>query len=357
MSRALVLEGVKRLDLVEQPSAPLQPGEARLRARLSGISHGTELSLYRGTSAFSDKVFDKGLRAFVHPHAGSNGSAYPVTLGYEMVSEVVEVAPDVTAVAVGDLVHTGTPHQEETVLDVGASLAATYPLVRLPTPERLERALFISLSAVALQAVHDAEIKLGDAVSVHGMGAIGLMAIQMCQLEGIQNVYAIDPDPARRALAVKFGATDVLDPSADESVGLQIRDRNYGRGVDVAIDVSGSDRGLQGALAAAGLGATVVAAGFYQGGASNLHLGEEFHHNRLSIIASIGGWGTPNRHAPQWDRRRVLDVATRLLYTDRVSVHGLLTRTFPFDDAPAAYEWLDGHPQDAVKVALDYGTA
>jgi threonine dehydrogenase-like Zn-dependent dehydrogenase len=126
--------------------------------------------------------------------------------------------------------------------------------------------------------------------------------------------------------------------------------------VDVAIDVSGSDRGLQGALGAAGLGATVVAAGFYQGGASNLHLGEEFHHNRLSIIASIGGWGTPNRHAPQWDRRRVLDVATRLLYTDRVSVEGLLTRTFPFGDALAAYAWLDEHPQDAVKVALEYGT-
>ena len=140
-------------------------------------------------------------------------------------------------------------------------------------------------------------------------------------------------------------------------MGLQIRDRNAGRGVDVAIDVSGTDRGLQGALAAAGLGATVVAAGFYQGGAANLRLGEEFHHNRLSLIASIGGWGTPNRHAPQWDRRRVLDVATRLLYTDRVSVDGLLERTFPFDHAAEAYAWLDEHPQEAVKVALDYGTS
>jgi threonine dehydrogenase-like Zn-dependent dehydrogenase len=100
-----------------------------------------------------------------------------------------------------------------------------------------------------------------------------------------------------------------------------------------------------------------VAAGFYQGGAANLHLGEEFHHNRLSLIASIGGWGTPNRHAPLWDRRRVLDVATRLLYTDRVSVKGLLDKTFPFADAPEAYEWLDEHPQDAVKVGLEYGGA
>ena len=354
MPRALVLQARRELHLVDQPAAPLLRGEVRLRSRLSGISHGTELSLYRGTSAFTDRVFDRGLRAFVTPHAGS-ASAYPVTLGYEMVSEVVEVAPDVTAVRVGDLVHTGTPHQEETVLDVAESLEATYPLVVLPTDERLERALFISLAAVALQAVHDAEVKLGDSVSVHGMGAIGLMAIQMCLLEGIQNVFAVDPDPRRRALAVKFGATDVLDPTDPEPVGLQVRDRNRGHGVDVAIEASGTDRGLQGALGAAGLSATVVAAGFYQGGAVHVHLGEEFHHNRLSLIASIGGWGTPNRHAPLWERRRVLDVATRLLYTDRVSVAGLLDRTVPFDRAPEAYAWLDEHPQDAVKVALSYG--
>ncbi|HEX7746422.1 MAG TPA: zinc-binding dehydrogenase [Micromonosporaceae bacterium] len=353
MARTLVLDGPRQLRLHDQPSRPLKPGEIRLRARISGISHGTELSLYRGSSAFADKVFDRGLRAFVAPQAGAV-SCYPVTLGYEMVGEVVEVAPDVTGLTVGDLVHTGTPHQEETVLDVAASLTATYPLVKLSTDERLERALFISLAAVALQAVHDAQIKLGDAVSVHGLGAIGLLTLQMCRLEGIQNVFGIDPDPHRRELAASVGATYVLDPT-DEAAGLRVRELNGGQGVDVAIEVSGSDHGLQGALAAAGLGGTVVAAGFYQGGAANLRLGEEFHHNRLSLIASVGGWGAPHRHAPLWNRRRVMDTATRLLYTDRVSIGGLLDRRYPFDEAPAAYRWIDEHPQGAVKVALTYG--
>jgi 2-desacetyl-2-hydroxyethyl bacteriochlorophyllide A dehydrogenase len=353
MPRTLVLDGPRQLRLSDQPTRPLRPGEIRLRARLSGISHGTELGLYRGTSAFTDKVFDRGLRAFVVPHAGS-ASTYPVTLGYEMVGEVLEIAPDVDEVKVGDLVHTGTPHQEETVLNLAASQEATYPLVRLPTAERPERALFISLAAVALQAVHDAEMKLGDAVSVHGLGTIGLLAVQMCRLEGIQNVFALDPDPARRRLAAGLGASQVLDPSEELPVGLQIRERNGGAGVDVAIEVSGSDRGLQGALEAAGLGATVVAAGFYQGGAANVRLGEEFHHNRLSLIASIGAWGAPDRHAPLWNRRRVLGTATRLLYTDRVSVAGLLGRRFPFDQAPAAYRWIDEHPHAAVKVAFVY---
>jgi len=45
-------------------------------------------------------------------------------------------------------VHTGTPHQEQTVLDVAESLGGSYPLVILPTAERTERGLFISLSAV-----------------------------------------------------------------------------------------------------------------------------------------------------------------------------------------------------------------
>src|SRR3569832_1652200 len=131
MPRTLVLDGPRRLRLAEQPSRPLGPGEVRLRSLLSGISHGTELSLYRGTSAFTDKVFDKGLRAFVEPPAGS-ASTYPVTLGYEMVSEVDEVAPDVTDVRPGYLVHTVSPLQEETVLNVASSLQSTYPLVVLP---------------------------------------------------------------------------------------------------------------------------------------------------------------------------------------------------------------------------------
>ena len=179
-----------------------------------------------------------------------------MTLGYEMVSEVVEVGSGRHRGGVGDLVHTGTPHQEETVLDVAESLRATYPLV-VPADGRADwsAALFISLAAVALQAVHDAEIKLGDAVSVHGLGAIGLMAVQMCRLEGIQNVFGVDPDPHRRDARRRSSAPPTCSTRpATKPVGLQIRDRNDGRGVDVAIDVSGSDRGLQGALAAAGLG-------------------------------------------------------------------------------------------------------
>ena len=40
----------------------------------------------------------------------------------------------------------------------------------------------------------------------------------------------------------------------------------------------------------------------------------------------------------------MLDTAARLLYTDRLSVEGMLARTFPFDDALEAYRWLEREP-------------
>jgi hypothetical protein len=49
-----------------------------------------------------------------------------------------------------------------------------------------------------------------------------------------------------------------------------------------------------------------------------------------------------------------MDTATRLLYTDCVSIDGLLGRKFAFSQAPAAYRWIDEHPQAAVKVAFVY---
>ena len=114
-----------------------------------------------------DKVFDRGLRAFRDPPAGS-AAAYPVTLGYEMVSEVVEVAPDVTDVKIGDLRRAPHPHQEWTrswTWPASLATACRCGGCLAETDERLERALFISLvAAVALQAVHDAEVELGNRV-------------------------------------------------------------------------------------------------------------------------------------------------------------------------------------------------
>ncbi|MDA0170167.1 zinc-binding dehydrogenase [Solirubrobacter taibaiensis] len=353
MARALQLDGPRSLRLCDEPPARLAPRGIRVKALLSGVSHGTELSLYRGTSAFADRVFDRGLRAFVTPDTPA--ATYPATLGYELVGRVDETGPDVHELAPGDLVHIGAPHREEATLDLDVAATSTYPPVRLPEDAPLERWLFVSVGAVALVAAHDAQIKLGDHVAVVGLGAIGLLLVQMAKLAGAARVVAIDPVQSRRELALALGADEAIDPrAAPDGPGAALK-RSVSRGVDVAVETSGATAGLQAAVSAPGLGGRVVTVGFYQGGAPELALGEEWHHNRLDMVSSMGAWGAPHRAYPAWDRVRVLESVVDLLATGAVRTDELPVRRFPFADAVDAYGWLDENPNEAVKVAFTYG--
>ncbi len=354
MARSLVLEGPRSLRLDDEQRVPddLCPRDVRVRALISGISHGTELNLYRGSSAFHDLYFDADLRAFVRPDPPR--PAYPAVLGYEMVGEVEATGAAVSEVVAGDLVHVGMPHREVTVVDVDQALRMTYPLVRLPAAPSVDRWLFVSLASVALVAVHDARIKLGDHVAVMGMGAIGLLVVQLARLAGAASVIAVDPVHARRELALELGAAATVDPmDSAEGAGLTIK-RLAGHGADVAIETSGSTSALQDAIAATGRGGTVVTVGFYQGGAPELRLGAEWHHNRLEMVSSMGAWGAPHRAHPAWDRARVGRTVVGMLASGQLRTDDFPIRRFSFDDAVEAYRWLDEHPDEAIKVALTY---
>ena len=77
-----------------------------------------------------------------------------------------------------------------------------------------EQAIILALAGVALAAIHDARIKVGDRVAIFGLGAIGLLAVQLANLAGAGWIDAIDLYPMRRVPAARFGAARTLDPAA-----------------------------------------------------------------------------------------------------------------------------------------------
>ena len=333
----------------------LRADEIRIQGLISAISHGTELNHVRGTSPFADRHFDSNLRAFVR--GGSAGAHTPDRLGYEMVGKVTEVGERVEGVRVGDLVHTGTPHQDRTIVNVTEQRQFGYPLTVLPGSSPLEPALFISLGSVALQAIHDARIKVGDRVLVSGLGVIGLLTVQLAALSGASAVVVSDPLDRRRQLAGQLGATLTLDPREAEKEGgiaLRIKCAYGATGVDVAIETSGSYAALHSSVASVGVGGRVVSVGFYQGDGVGLRLGEEWHHNRPDLISSMGVWACPHRDYPLWDRQRLTDQVRDLIYSGKISTDSLLTHRLPFAQAQEAYNLIDTHPQDVLKVALVY---
>ena len=98
----------------------------------------------------------------------------------------------------------------------------------------------------------------------------------------------------------------------------------------------------------------MVASGFFQGAGSPLRLGEEFHHNRISIVGSqISGVAPHLQH--RWDELRMSGTVLSLEREGRLLLRELVTHVVPAEEAPAALELLDTAPQDALQVLLDYG--
>lgn len=77
----------------------------------------------------------------------------------------------------------------------------------------------------------------GETVAVIGCGGIGLAAINAARIAGAGRIIAIDPQPSKRALALKLGATDAIEATGDEPHHA-IVEMTRG-GVDYAIEAVG----------------------------------------------------------------------------------------------------------------------
>ena len=351
MPYAYHLVGPRSLEMHEYEDLPLGPCDVRLRSVISGISHGTELNLYRGTAPFAEKHFDGEHRLFM---PNETPGFQPLKLGYEMVSRVVETGRDVSEVQVGDLVHSPTNHQPTTVVNMEEDGKSQIPLQVLPEGVSPDQAVFAALVGVALVAVHDAQIKVGDDVAVFGLGTVGLITVQLARLSGALHVTAIDPMARRREMAVQLGVDLVIDPNeSDPGETLKFRE-GAPHGPDVVIEASGHYDALQAAIRAAHMGGKVVTLGYYQGGATPVRLGEEWHHNRLDLVSSMAVWGCPSRQHPMWDRRRASRTTIELLDRGWVEVAPLITHRFPYVEAPVAYQLIDKYPEETIKVVLSY---
>jgi len=345
------LQGIFRQ--YEEPA--LAPDEVRIKTVLSNIKHGTELALFRGTAPTSrfgegaTKYFNTELNIFIpRPSTPSETEKKGSPLGAGCVGKVIEVGKDVTDLQVGELVASSGGHRETHV----RKRSVLTPLRDKLTVDQASE-IVTGHPAVALNAVHDAHIKLGDQVAVMGLGHIGLITVQLAKLNGAGEAYATDLSAKRRELASKTGADLTLDPKAVDAP-YEIK-KCTGGGVDVAIEASGTYPGLQDAIRSVKKFGTVVALGFYQGSGTALRLGEEFHHNQVNLLSSQAqGWGNVPRHYPLWDTNRIARTIFNLLVSGRLKTDGFISHRFPFKKAMDAYRLIDQNPEETIRVVIAY---
>jgi threonine dehydrogenase-like Zn-dependent dehydrogenase len=357
--RVVVVTGPHAVRVRRQRPAPLRPGTFRVRTLFSGVSAGTELSWVKGTNPYLAAGFDTGLGLF---RPGAPGAAYPVrTLGYMQVAEVV--ASRTPVIAEGTVAAMAYGHRTGHLAD---------PLTDrfVPLPAELDPLLGIYVAHMGpicanglLHAAADlygtGVRDLGDGVrgrrvAVTGAGVVGLLTGLFARSHGAASVVVLDPTPHRRAVAAALGL-EVLDPDAADPAEVLKTRWPHGpgdRGADVVFQCRGQAAALHLALRLLRPQGTVVDLAFYQAGADEVRLGEEFHHNGLSVrCAQIGR--VPRGLAPIWDRDRLSAETVELLraHGGRIRRH-LVSATVPFDEAPALLTDLAARRRQEVQAVL-----
>ena len=150
--------------------------------------------------------------------------AADVFMGHEFSAEVLELGPSTDGPAPGTLV-TSIPilltaggvrpivSSNDVAGGYGEQMLLSVPLL-LEVPNGLDprHAALTEPMAVGLHAVNRGALQPGDGAVVLGCGPVGLAVIAALQLQGVEHIVAADFSGARRDIAARLGAHEVVDP-------------------------------------------------------------------------------------------------------------------------------------------------
>ncbi|KRF48919.1 alcohol dehydrogenase [Terrabacter sp. Soil811] len=274
--RALQFTGPDQFHLNEVPVPEPGPDEVLVASRSIGICH-SDIELLAGR--------------YIIPFA------YPVIPGHEWSGEVVRVGRDVKGLGVGDRVVgecvIGDDHFGFSISGAAAEffLAKEAWLHRLPDNlSWTQGALVEPFSCGYYATVRADNLDASDTVLVLGTGPIGLGVVAASVGRGAKVVVA-EPSADRGELAMRLGADEVLDPTAEGFVGA-VQEATDGDGASVVFEASGKPAAMATALEVAAFRARIVYIGIDVGGSAPAKLGL-FQSKELQargIIGSPGVW-------------------------------------------------------------------
>jgi L-iditol 2-dehydrogenase len=283
--KALRFVGLHDLRLEELPDPVPGPGEVRIRPVAVGVC-GTDLHILDGTYA----------------------SRPPLTLGHEVAGFIDALGPGVRNAREGDLV-TIEPHRycgvcrycrlgaEHMCLDkqaFGVHLdggMATFQVVPERIAYKLPDGLDPRIGALAeplsccVHAMDRLAPRSGTSVALWGAGPAGLIMLTLFRIAGLTPIVVVEPDDARRELALRFGAGATVDPFAD---GWQERALAFvgGSGFDYIVEAVGSPRVLESAIPLAARQGTILVFGVANPGETAAIKPQEVYAKELTILGT-----------------------------------------------------------------------
>jgi threonine dehydrogenase-like Zn-dependent dehydrogenase len=199
----LQANGSVKIEDIEVP----KPGadQVLVRIKVTQVSAGSEVNMIRAR------------------RSGGAGSFPQAGMGYTALGVIEEVGSEVTGWQVGDRVLCGGNHGTHwlvtpRLVNSPEAVPQQFMLERLPDDLEDAEAAFCVLGDIALHGIRRAQIHIGESVAVHGVGVVGLLALQLARISGAYPVIGLDMVPARLALAHELGASHVVNVAEQDAV-------------------------------------------------------------------------------------------------------------------------------------------
>ncbi|MFQ6095457.1 MAG: zinc-binding dehydrogenase [Candidatus Bathyarchaeia archaeon] len=325
------------------PIPPIGDGDVLVKIKASGIC-GTDLH---------------------YKHGRTKPQKVPIILGHEISGIIENVGKEVEnlnvgdrvcihyIISCGDCVHCSQGNDNRCRnrksighhVDGGFAEYISIPArntFKLPDEIPLEQGAIIGCAvSTAFHALKVGEFQPGDTVAVFGLGGVGMHAVMWARTFGASKIIGVDIVDFKLRLAKELGADFTIN-AAEEDPVKEIHYLTDGWGVDVSLEVAGTEKAMEYAIQSAG-GKSPYASGRV------VSIAAQFQPISIVGMRTLreGALRKSGDHTRD-DLRRVID----LVKAKRIDLSRSVTHRLSFDQLNRGLELLDERKEDVLRIVL-----
>ncbi len=335
----LVLTPTGRIEIEEFDVPVPASNQVLVRTHLTQVSAGSEMN---------------GIRARRTASPAQQAEFEPAGLGYTAIGVVEAVGNEIDSVIVGDRVICSGNHSSHWLVTPAleakeVAIAQQYRISKVPDDLTDVEIAFCVLGDIALHGVRRAQIQIGESAAVHGLGAVGLLALQLCRLVGAYPLIGVDMVEERLELAGQLGASHLIDAGSQDVVA-EIREHTQlpwrwrgalptmlpGSGAEVQLHCTSFIGNYPTMIKAAADRGRIILVGATSGSVA-IESNELFRREIVMTGSYQTGMSDTHPYWP-WTRVRNQRVILDLIRRGELKVQPLVSHVAPYTQAPQLFD-------------------